>query len=78
MRMSKVEFTGKVGFEYMTLLVDAETKTFHSAFYPTVEAIDGKMHMIHDADAPFKLMEVASEEEALQKTENYLKRGSGS
>ena len=55
--MSEVHFTGKVGARHMTFELGEGNKTFHSAYFTTVETTDGRKIYIHDEDAPIRMVE---------------------
>ncbi|HHB1653374.1 TPA: hypothetical protein ACOQ0H_002508 [Bacillus cereus] len=76
MDMRKVkEFTGKVGAEFMSFLL--EDDTLHSAYYSHVEVVmeDGKKMLCIKDDAGLKgIAEGQTRAEAIKKAKSFLKR----
>ncbi|MDA2672195.1 hypothetical protein ACTFQ7_27455 [Bacillus cereus group sp. MYBK226-2] len=77
MDMSKVkDFTGKVGTEFMSFLIEGDK--LHSAYYSKVEVIteDGakKMICIKDDTALKGIAEGQTRAEAIKKAKSFLKR----
>ncbi|HHY0836419.1 TPA: hypothetical protein ACVW80_002346 [Bacillus thuringiensis] len=74
--MRKVkEFTGKVGAEFMSFLL--EDDTLHSAYYSHVEVLmdNGKKMLCIKDDAGLKgIAEGQTRAEAIKKAKNFLKR----
>ncbi|MFD6511348.1 hypothetical protein [Bacillus sp. NPDC060175] len=75
--MSKVkDFTGKVGTEFMSFLIEGDK--LHSAYYSKVEVImeDGtkKMICIKDDTALKGIAEGQTRAEAIKKARNFLNR----
>ncbi|PFA13570.1 hypothetical protein [Bacillus cereus] len=76
MDMRKVkEFTGEVGAEFMSFLL--EDDTLHSAYYSHVEVVmdNGKKMLCIKDDAGLKgIAEGQTRVEAIKKAKNFLKR----